>query len=98
MSKTFEQYAAEYARDPFPLPMPGGGSVSVPCPDVTTEVAAYTAAVAAGSLPGGLMEGLLVYVAEADREKVSEAWGALPGTALNAVIDEMREYFGSKNS
>lgn len=98
MGKTFDDYAAEYKREPFPLPMPGGTTVAVPQPDLKAERAATSAASAAGNLADGLMAGLLTYVPEADHVKVEEAWGTLPSTALNAVITEMRDHFGSKNS
>jgi hypothetical protein len=98
MGKSFDDYAAEYKREPFQLPMPGGTAVAVPQPDLKTERAAASAASASGNLADGLMAGLLTYVPEAARPKVEEAWGTLPSTALNAVITEMRGHFGSKNS
>lgn len=96
--KTFAEYEAQYAKEPFQLPMPGGGSVAIPQPALKVEIAAVDSANSGANLASGLLKGLLVYVPEADREKVSEAWGTLPSSALNAVIAEMRTYFGTKNS
>ena len=91
--KTFEQYAAEYARSPFPWPMPGGASLPVPQPsfDVTREaVAAATA--------GSLMDAVTVYAGAEAGAQIAAAWGPLPSTALSAVFAEMREHFGQGNS
>lgn len=96
--KTFEQYQAEYAKAPFSLPMPDGGSVSIPQPVLKVEITAVDSANSSANLADGLLKGLLIYVPEADREKVADAWGTLPSSALNAVISEMRTYFGTKNS
>jgi hypothetical protein len=97
--KTFEEYAAEYARAPFPWPMPGGTSVPIPQPsfDITRR------AVAANAAPAGtLMDAIAVYADPEGKSpevtaQIREAWGPLPPTALSAVFDEMRKHFGTKN-
>jgi hypothetical protein len=90
--KTFEEYAAEYARAPFPWPMPGGASVPVPQPSFETTRKAVAAAAA-----GNLMDAVAVYAGPEAGAQIAEAWGPLPATALSAVFAEMREHFGSKN-
>jgi hypothetical protein len=70
----------------------------VPQPSIKTERAAVAAATSSGNLGDGLLAGLLTYVGEADGEKIAEAWGKLPTSALNAVIGEMREHFGAPSA
>jgi len=98
MGKTFEEYAAEYARDPYPFPMPGGASVPVPRPDLKTEMAAVKAATAAETLGDGLLAGLQVYAGDTDGKKIADAWEKLPTGALADAVAAMRDYFGTKNS
>lgn len=98
MGKTFEEYQAEHLGSAFPFPLPGGGSVMIAKPTLDEERAAVAAATKAASLGGGLMAGLLTYVSQADGEKIAAAWGALPASALNDVCEDMKAYWGRKNS
>lgn len=93
MGRTFEEYAAEYQRAPFPWPMPGGATVPVPQPSFDVTRKAVDAAAA-----GSLMDAVKVYAGDAAGAQIAEAWGPLPTTALSAVFDDMRKHFGSKNS
>lgn len=94
MAKTFEQYQAEYARDSFPWPMPGGAAIAVPQPSLNAE----RDAVAEVRKSGNMLDGLRAYLSPEDFAKVEAAWGTLPTTALEGVLDEMREHFGQGNS
>lgn len=94
MGKTFEEYAAEASRAPFPFPLPGGESVSIPQPSLEEE----RAAVAAANATGQLIDGVLTYVDEEDGQLIRDAWGKLPSIAMQSVIGDMRKYFGTKNS
>lgn len=92
--KTFEEYAAEYARDPFPWPMPGGTSVPVPQPSLRAEAQAIEHVRKSGSM----LDGLRAYLPPEDFTRVASAWGSLPSTAVSGVLGEMREHFGQGNS
>jgi len=98
MGKTFEEYAAEYARDPYPFPMPGGRSIPVPRPDLKAETAAVKASTAAATLGEGLLAGLRVYAGDAAGQQIADAWEGVPTGALQDAVTEMRDYFGTKNS
>lgn len=98
MAKTFEEYAAEYAKDPYPFPMPGGAPVPVPAPSLKGDAAAVRAASGAATLGEGLLAGMRVYVGDAAGEKIAAAWEVLPTAALQEAVAEMRDYFGTKNS
>ena len=89
---TFEEYAAQYAREPFQWPMPKGKTIPVPQPsfDVTQKAVAAAAA-------GNLMDAMVVYAGDDAGAQIAAAWGALPQTALNAVFADMRKHFGTKN-
>jgi hypothetical protein len=91
--KTFEEYGAEYARAPFPWPMPGGASVPVPQASFDTTRKAVAAATA-----GNLMDAVAVYAGAEAGAQIAAAWGPLPTTAVNAVFEDMRKHFGAKNS
>jgi hypothetical protein len=92
MSKTFEQYEAEYVRADFPWPMPGGAAVPVPQPSFDLTRKAVAAATA-----GTLMDAVVLYAGPEAGAEIAAAWGSLPSTALSAVFAEMREHFGAKN-
>lgn len=95
MGKTFEQYRAEYARDPFQWPMPDGESpVAVPQPSLDAE----RQAVAEVRKTGNMLDGLRAYMGPDDFKRLAAAWGSLPSTALDAALDELREHFGQGNS
>jgi hypothetical protein len=95
VTKTFEEYAAEYSREPFQWPMPKGvSSVAIPQPSFATE----RAAVAAAAETGSVMDAVVLYAGVEGGAKIREAWGALPSSALNAVMTDMRKHFGTKNS
>jgi hypothetical protein len=98
VSKSFEQYAAEYAKEPYPFPMPDGKPVLIPVPGLKKEAAAVAAGNASATLGEGLLAGLRIYAGEADGEKIDAAWGMLPSVALQEAVAEMRDYFGTKNS
>jgi hypothetical protein len=102
VGKSFDEYKAEHLKEPFPLPMPDGGPVMIPQPDVNAEREAFTAANAAGAAGGtyadGLLAGLAVYAGEQDGKRIAEAYGQLPAAVLAAVVSDMREHFGQGNS
>jgi hypothetical protein len=94
VGKSFEDYAAEYSKKPFPLPMPGGETVPVPNFDIDTQQA-MTAAAAGKADP---FAGLEVLIGDADAALVAAAWRKLPMEAWLDVLADMRKYFGTKNS
>jgi hypothetical protein len=92
--KTFEEYLAEYTREPFSIPMPDGTAVSVPQHTINTVLAIRAAA--AGD-PGNKFAGLEVAVGAEDAAKIIEAWGKMPPSAWDALLADMRKAFGTKN-
>jgi hypothetical protein len=99
VSKTFEQYAAEHTKAPFPLPMPGGESIDVPYGSINQQLAAlraYKAAVERGEVDR--FAGLEHAVGADDAAKIAEAWGTMPPEAWDAVVEDMREFHGLGNS
>lgn len=99
MGKSFEDYAAEYAKKPFPLPMPGGESIPVPNFSIDTQHLMVSAARDEKSpFFGTPFAGMEVLTGEEAAAKVAAAWSDVPIEAWQDVLGDMRAYFGAKNS
>lgn len=98
MAKTFDEYRAEHAKEPFPLPMPDGKPVLLPMASIGQEKAIERAVAAAREAGEWTrFSGLEVVAGEADAARVAQAWGDLPPEAWDAVMADAREHFGRKN-
>lgn len=100
MGKTFAEYQAEHAVEPFPLPMPDGTSIMLPRASINDQQAVRAAisartSKAQNSTP---FTGLEVLVGDKEAERIAEAWGTLPADAWDAVLADMKEHFGQGNS
>jgi len=99
VAKTFEDYAAEYAKKPFPLPMPGGETMPVPNFSIDTQHL-MTAATRDDKSPfyGTPFAGMEVLIGQDAAAKVAAAWSEVPLEAWLDMLADMRAYFGAKNS
>lgn len=102
--KTFADYAEMVRKDPYPFPMPDGATITVAQPTIRKDGKATAAAVSAGNVADGLIAGLRVYVADDEGndpngygDKVAEAWGTLPTSALAQAVSDMRDHFTTLN-
>jgi hypothetical protein len=99
VGKSFEDYAAEYAKKPFPLPMPGGDSIPVPNFSIDTQHLMTAAARDDGSpFAGTPFAGMEVLIGQDAAAKVAAAWNEVPLEAWLDMLADMRKYFGTKNS
>lgn len=96
MAKTFAEYQAEHLKEPFPLPMPDGTTVSLPMASIDQERAVQAAIAAAGD-QATRFTGLEVVAGEKNAALVADAWGKMPPEAWEAVMADMREHFGRGN-
>jgi hypothetical protein len=92
--KGFEEYRAEYAKEPFSIPLPDGTAVEVPQHTIDTVLAIRAAAAAD---PGNKFAGLEIPVGAENAAKIIEAWGKMPPAAWDALMADMRTAFGTKN-
>ena len=93
MAKSFEDYAAEHAKKPFPLPMPDGKTIPVRQPSLLEE----RAAVSATEEYGGELEALIAYAGTEHAGAIREAWGTMPRNALIELFADMRKFWGRGN-
>lgn len=99
MGKSFEDYAAEYAKKPFPLPMPGGGSVPVPNFSIDTQhLMAAAARDEKTPFAGTPFAGMEVLIGQDAAAEVMAAWSGVPIEAWLDMLGDMKAYFGAKNS
>ena len=92
--KSFEEYRAEYTKEPFAIPLPDGTAVEVPQHTIDTVLAIRAAAAAD---PGNKFAGLEIAVGAENAAKIIEAWGKMPPAAWDALMADMRTAFGTKN-
>jgi hypothetical protein len=98
VAKTFDEYRAEHAKEPFPLPMPDGKPVMLPMASIDEEDAVAEAIAAAREAGQWTrFSGMEVIISTADAARVAEAWGKLPPEAWEAAMADMRAHFGRKN-
>lgn len=90
MAKTLAEYRAEYAREPFTLPLDDGTVVSFPPPTLGQVIDAEQAA-------GGSILEALVILAGGQGELLRAALLGSPPGVIAGVRDDAYTYWGTKN-
>lgn len=100
MGKTFAEYQAEHAKEPFPLPMPDGTTIPLKKGSIDEQRAVHDAITAKASQAQDTtpFTGLEVLVGQDKADQIAAAWGTLPPEAWSAVMDDARKHWGEGNS